>query len=334
MDEVSEKPLQNGDYYWVSAYVTPVTENAEVVGYESVRSHPQREDVERAEKLYKRMNAKRRQLHMPRFLQQLLWVIGLIIPALVLGYSLSTLASTLWMIAAILVFAGVQHWQYKHDLQLISKELDGVFMHPLAASSYTNQHGQVSQVMVGVMSLRAHLDTVLTRIEDASRQVTEQARLGLALTETAREEMFNQSQQTDLVVTVIHQMSLAINEISHNVQKTAQQAEHSSGLAEQGVSVAQVTRSSIEELRETVLEIGQAVHSLATQTDAIAHAAASIEKISEQTNLLALNAAIEAARAGEHGRGFVVADEVRVLASNTRDSAQNIGQIVKKVSKQ
>ena len=43
---------KNGDYYWVSAYVTPVTENGKVVGYESVRSCPDREDVERAEKLY------------------------------------------------------------------------------------------------------------------------------------------------------------------------------------------------------------------------------------------------------------------------------------------
>ncbi len=47
--------------------------------------------------------------------------------------------------------------------------------------------------MVGVMSLRAHLDAVLTRIEDASRQVTEQSRLGLALTETARGEIINQN---------------------------------------------------------------------------------------------------------------------------------------------
>lgn len=315
--------------------MTPVTENAEVVGYESVRSYPQRADVERAAKLYERMNAKRRQLSVPRFVKQLLLAVGFIIPALVLGYSLSTFASTLWLIAAILVFAGVQHWQYKHDLQRISKELDGVFMHPLAASSYTNQPGQVAQVMVGVMSLRAHLDTVLTRIEDASGQVTEQARVGLALTETAREEMLNQSQQTDLVATAMHEMSLAINEISHNVQKTAQQAEHSSGLAGQGVSIAQVTRGSIEELRETVLEIGQAVHSLATQTDAIARAAVSIESISDQTNLLALNAAIEAARAGEHGRGFsVVADEVRLLAANTRESAQNIRQIVAELNTQ
>ena len=29
---------KNGDFYWVSAYVTPITEGGQVVGYESVRS--------------------------------------------------------------------------------------------------------------------------------------------------------------------------------------------------------------------------------------------------------------------------------------------------------
>ncbi len=326
---------KNGDYYWVNAYVTPVTENGAVVGYESVRSCPKRVDVERAQKLYTRMRSKRRQIQLPRYLKQLMIAVGFIIPALILAYSVSTLASTLWLVAALLAFAGLKNLQYKHDLQLIRHELQGVFMHPLAANTYTNQHGMIGDVIVGVMSLRAHLDTVLTRIEEASWQVTEQARLGLALTETAREEMLNQSQQTHLVATAMREMSLAIHEISDNVQKTAGQAEHSSNLAGQGVNIAQVMRSSIEQLRDTVLNIGQAVQRLTEQTDVIARAAASIESISDQTNLLALNAAIEAARAGEHGRGFsVVADEVRLLASNTRDSAQNIGQIVKNLSAQ
>lgn len=50
---------KNGDHYWVIAYVTPVTENGNIVGYESVRSCPLRSDVVRAEKLYERINNKR-----------------------------------------------------------------------------------------------------------------------------------------------------------------------------------------------------------------------------------------------------------------------------------
>lgn len=100
---------------------------------------------------------------------------------------------------------------------------------------------------------------------------------------------------------------------------------------EQAASAVEELTASSEELAATSQEtanIAQRAFIEVQNTSAILEI---ISNVAKQINLLGLNAAIEASRAGEYGRGFsVVASEVRKLASESRDSAQNINNLLSK----
>jgi len=91
-------------------------------------------------------------------------------------------------------------------------------------------------------------------------------------------------------------------------------------------------RSKTNDSVEANARIEGVINELNEKTKDIGGILDAISSISEQTNLLALNASIEAARAGEHGRGFaVVAEEIRKLAEESSQAADEVREIVTKI---
>jgi methyl-accepting chemotaxis protein len=122
----------------------------------------------------------------------------------------------------------------------------------------------------------------------------------------------------------------AVQQAATIAQSTAHET---SQVSLQGVQILQRNMHNREQIAAGLLQTSQLMIELNQQSTEIGKIVTTIKSIAEQTNLLALNAAIEAARAGQHGRGFaVVADEVRSLANRTRQSTQEIYQMVDKNS--
>lgn len=135
------------------------------------------------------------------------------------------------------------------------------------------------------------------------------------------------------------EMSATSQEIERVSKSIAEKAEEGAGAANEintraieikndvmsAMSKSENIFNSTKEKLENAIEGAKVVEQINILSD-------SIMAITAQTNLLALNAAIEAARAGEVGRGFtVVAEEIRKLAEESKDTVTEISKVTEKV---
>lgn len=128
--------------------------------------------------------------------------------------------------------------------------------------------------------------------------------------------------------------AVTVGEVSQKTEQISLLTRKSNDLAKDGTSLAQNTEAGMQVITSSADELRVVIAEIQEEMGHIGKIVKLISDIASQTNLLALNAAIEAARAGEAGRGFaVVAAEVKSLATDSRNSAGNISEMITSLQK-
>ena len=132
------------------------------------------------------------------------------------------------------------------------------------------------------------------------------------------------------ILRAMEDLSVTVSNLAVSSQNIAQMSTSAEEMGMAGINLVQNTEKAMAEITKSSENVDNIVLDIKNQMDQIGKIVNLISDIANQTNLLALNAAIEAARAGEAGRGFaVVASEVKSLAQESRQSAENISDMIR-----
>lgn len=193
-------------------------------------------------------------------------------------------------------------------------------------SSSQDELGRLARSFNTFMS---KLQDIIGNVATSTSQLSTAAEEIATISEDSNKRVQQQHQETEQVATSMNEMTATVQEVARSANQASEAALKASNEASNGHQVVEQTIKSINALASEVETAASVIHRLENDSSKIGMVLEVIRGISEQTNLLALNAAIEAARAGEQGRGFaVVADEVRTLASRTRQSTLEIQTMI------
>lgn len=206
-----------------------------------------------------------------------------------------------------------------------------------------NSRKQAQEEQIKVVESNDKQDTILKELKEAIgllNRNTTQLNKSIDTIEKSSETIFasveeitsgcsNTSENIEEQTISANNIQSEINETVDIAVEMKQSAEKSESVFENSMNIVNTLAEKSDEVKRNNNIVYEITQGLKNKTESVQKITDIITGISEQTNLLALNAAIEAARAGEAGRGFsVVAEEVRKLAEQSKESAINISNII------
>ena len=239
---------------------------------------------------------------------------------------------------AMLIAVASAIWLLRSKLRPLSalvSQAEALGAGDLSVRLNITSNDEIGQLATSFNKMGEALSTMVSHIRTAAQQVSSRANELSGLSGGAYRGMEQQSGEIVSMAGAVEEFSATSLNIADNMGSTQR-------LAQENAQQTQIGRTSMEEASSSLEQIAGALNSTATvintlgqRSQEIGGIVGVITSIAEQTNLLALNAAIEAARAGEQGRGFaVVADEVRNLASRTRQATDEISVMIQSIQQE
>ncbi|PYY80048.1 methyl-accepting chemotaxis protein [Pseudomonas sp. TKO26] len=239
---------------------------------------------------------------------------------------------------AMLLAVGATVWLLRSKLAPLSdlvRQAQALGGGDLSARLNVSSHDEIGQLARSFNQMGEALSTMVEHIRRSAAEVNGRAQALSGLSSGAYEGMEQQSGEITSMAGAVEEFSATSLNIADNMGSTQRLAQDNAEQTHIGLESMQQASASLEQIAGALNSTATVINTLGQRSQEIGGIVGVITAIADQTNLLALNAAIEAARAGEQGRGFaVVADEVRNLASRTREATDEISQMINSIQQE
>lgn len=200
-------------------------------------------------------------------------------------------------------------------------------------SEHFNEMAQnLNQTVKATMELSDETGEASNKLSSAATHLKDSvSEVSLAIQDISKGSM-EQVERTVECKNISGRLGDQIGGAVERIKKASTNSSRCSETVEEGKSIIQALNNTSIENASTIKAVVDTIKNLGENTEHLFGISERIENIASQTNMLSLNASIEAARSGAEGKGFaVVAVEVRKLAMQAQEAAEEIDQILEDI---